>query len=183
MKRFCWRMAQVMARALKPDEREAVLGDLAEAGEIGGQGLRHIMGLVVLRQITGWCERGESLARVGAVGTVAFAAGWALNSAAMRLGFTYDLYLWIFRNRLDIAPTILRQIGHTMAHGVEAMIMGSCLLALWSCLAGSVLGLLAPGGAFGRWMSASMFLLPLTLGVAWYAAMPYPYSVQTGARP
>jgi hypothetical protein len=46
-----WPLVQVATRLLEPDEREAVLGDLLEAGEGGWSGLPGVLGLVVRRQL------------------------------------------------------------------------------------------------------------------------------------
>ena len=47
-------LVKVAARLLEPDEREAVLGDLAEAGETAGKSLVEILGLAARRQIALW---------------------------------------------------------------------------------------------------------------------------------
>jgi|SRR6185437_20219 len=46
-----WPLVEVATRLLEPDEREAVLGDLLEAGEGGWSGLLGVLGLVVRRQL------------------------------------------------------------------------------------------------------------------------------------
>lgn len=49
-----WRLVEVLARLLKPGEREAVLGDLLETGEGGWRGLLDVLGLVIRRQSSPW---------------------------------------------------------------------------------------------------------------------------------
>jgi hypothetical protein len=49
-----WRLVEVLARLLKPGEREAVLGDLLETGEGGWRGLLDVLGLVIRRQLSHW---------------------------------------------------------------------------------------------------------------------------------
>jgi len=46
-----WPLVEAATRLLEPDEREAVLGDLLEAGEGGWSGLPGVLGLVVRRQL------------------------------------------------------------------------------------------------------------------------------------
>ena len=45
-----WRLVNIVARILHPDERDAVCGDLVESGATGGQALRDVFGLVIRRQ-------------------------------------------------------------------------------------------------------------------------------------
>ena len=49
-----WRLVEVLARLLKPGEREAVLGDLLETGQGGWRGLLDVLGLVIRRQLSHW---------------------------------------------------------------------------------------------------------------------------------
>jgi hypothetical protein len=49
-----WRLVEVLARLLKPGEREAVLGDLLETGEGAWRGSRDVLGLVIRRQLSHW---------------------------------------------------------------------------------------------------------------------------------
>lgn len=49
-----WPLVEVAAQLLERDEREAVLGDLLEAGEGAWQGLLDVFGLVVRRQLLLW---------------------------------------------------------------------------------------------------------------------------------
>jgi hypothetical protein len=49
-----WPLVEVVACLLERDEREAVLGDLAETGEGAWRGLLDVLGLVVRRQILHW---------------------------------------------------------------------------------------------------------------------------------
>ena len=49
-----WRWAEAAARMLPGAEREAVLGDLAEAAEVGWRGFWSVLGLVVRRECEPW---------------------------------------------------------------------------------------------------------------------------------
>lgn len=49
MTRICSWLVEFLSRTLDPDERDAVRGDLAEAGETGGQTVRDLFGLVARR--------------------------------------------------------------------------------------------------------------------------------------
>ena len=52
--RSLWWLGNSSAQMLESGEREAVRGDLAESGETGGQALRHVVGLVIRRQVSIW---------------------------------------------------------------------------------------------------------------------------------
>ena len=49
-----WSLLETICRALEPEERQAVLGDLAESGETGIRALAAVAGLVVRRQLGLW---------------------------------------------------------------------------------------------------------------------------------
>jgi hypothetical protein len=49
-----WRLVEVLARLLKPGEREPVMGDLLETGEGTWRGLLDVLGLVIRRQLSHW---------------------------------------------------------------------------------------------------------------------------------
>jgi hypothetical protein len=49
-----WQMAASASRMLLPAEREAVLGDLIEAGESGGAALLGVLGLLARWQAEAW---------------------------------------------------------------------------------------------------------------------------------
>jgi hypothetical protein len=49
-----WSLLETICRLLAPDERQAVLGDLAETGETGMRALTAVAGLVVRRQLGLW---------------------------------------------------------------------------------------------------------------------------------
>jgi hypothetical protein len=49
-----WSLVAIAAQTLEPEEREAALGDLAEAGESAWRGLADVSGLVLRRQAALW---------------------------------------------------------------------------------------------------------------------------------
>lgn len=54
MKPIAWSLADMAAQLLKPDEREAVLGDLTETSESAWQALIEVLGLVFRRHAALW---------------------------------------------------------------------------------------------------------------------------------
>jgi len=56
MTRLAWLLVDVLSRALTPDDREAVRGDLEEAGGTGVGATREVLGLVLRRQAATWMD-------------------------------------------------------------------------------------------------------------------------------
>jgi len=128
MMRMCWWLVDIVSRTLEPDERDAVLGDLTESGQGGGQALRDVLGLVVRRQAPWWKDWRPWLALVGLVGPV----GVLLNLACSWLDRSYDLHLWIMRNYRDIDPAMLNNLGLTVSQSIVHLVSRSLLLVSWS---------------------------------------------------
>lgn len=76
-----WSLAEVAARLLERDEREAVLGDLLEAHESGWQGLLAVLGLAMRRQTFLWKSWRPWLA----------AFGLALPSSLLLMGISVSV--------------------------------------------------------------------------------------------
>jgi hypothetical protein len=145
---------------LDSDEREVVRGDFAESGESGGHALRGVLGLVYRRQAALWKDWRPWLVLVGLVGP----ASVLLSLSCIGLERSFDLYFWIFRNNRDIDPTILKDIGLTVHHGIVLLIRGSLLLGAWSWSSGFVLGLLSRRTIP---INGTLFCLVLLLGALW----------------
>ena len=147
MTRFGWWWLSVLARALEPAERDVVLGDFTESGEGLGSATRHLLGLIVRRQIGLWLSWRPWLALFG----VSCLAGLSLSRIAFR--FNVDL----FKYGAGYATTLT-------AHQEVAFLL--CLagaLAVWSWTCGFVLGSLS-----GRavWLTWSVFYF-VVLDSAW----------------
>ena len=69
--RLCWSLVDIVSRMLERDERDAVRGDLAEAGERAGKALLQVLGLAVRRR--------RPFGRTGAPGW--FSWDWSPHSA------------------------------------------------------------------------------------------------------
>lgn len=65
MKTTCWPLVDLASRLLDPDDREAVRGDLIEAGETSWQALLGILGLVARREAALWRNWKPWLAALG----------------------------------------------------------------------------------------------------------------------
>jgi hypothetical protein len=150
----CWKLVEILSRMLDADERLAVGGDLEESGETGLQAVRDVLGLVVRRQAALWKNWRPWLALVGLIGPVSI----LLSLGCVWLRGAYDLNLWVIRNRRDIDPTILSQIGLSVRHGVVLLALSSLLLFCWSWAAGFVLGAMSRRTI---WFNGILFCLAL----------------------
>src|SRR5580704_4308108 len=88
MMRFSWWLVNKLSRMLGLEERDAVLGDLEELGMSGGETLRHLMGLVVRRQVQSWQDWRPWLALIGIIGLV----DWKLSSFSVWLSDKLAVY-------------------------------------------------------------------------------------------
>jgi hypothetical protein len=163
---------EFLSRALSPDEREAVLGDLAESGDRGARALRGVLGLVVRRQAALWQDWRPWLGLFG----LAWPLGWLLSWNAMSLDHASDLYLWIARNHSTIDPRTLAGTGLGLRHGMLQLMAASLLLVLRSWIAGVVLGSLSRRV---MWVNRTAFCLTLACVVLAEVSRtgPYLYSV------
>jgi len=118
------RILSILANLLATDEREAVLGDLAEAGESGMKAIVGVFGLVVRRQAALWLDWRPWLTLVGFV----IPAGLALHLIAR-----WDVGLFTEEALRKDLPWFARLLTLTFA-----------TLACWSFLSGGVLRTIAP---------------------------------------
>jgi hypothetical protein len=87
-------MTDLLSRQLESGEREAVLGDLAEAGVHGASALGDVSGLVVRRQIALWRNWRPWVALLGIVIPIAF----LLRLTAAGLNGMLAINLWTYSN-------------------------------------------------------------------------------------
>jgi hypothetical protein len=147
MTHFCWCFVDILSRMLETDERDAVLGDLAESGATGGQALRDVMGLVVRRQAALWKDWQPWLALTGLVGI----AGVLLSEIAFQFDAAIDLQVRTYwRHGVHF--------GTGLSVGQDVVYLVCLFLALfsWSWASGFVLGSLS-----GRatWLTGTLFCL------------------------
>ena len=115
MTEISWSFVDVAARLLEGDEREAVLGDLREAGESGLRGLLDVFGLAVRRQLTLWKDWRPWLASFG----------MALPGSLLLMG--YSISVSQTYQRL-IHPSIFRATGLTVGPGFTLLLCNVFLL-------------------------------------------------------
>ena len=95
--RICRQLVDAFSRMLTPDERDAVLGDLAERGANGGQALRDVLGLVLRRQAALWKHWRPWAALVG----LALPLSVPLSIYSRRVADAGALYIWLYANNWD----------------------------------------------------------------------------------
>jgi len=116
-----WRLVEWVAQFLERDEREVVLGDLAEGREVGLRGLMDVLGLVLRRQAVHleW--------RSGLV-----AAGLSLGGSLLLMGISVSLSL----SGVQMLRSGVASGGAaSQAHVLSELISQSVLLlgCAWSC--------------------------------------------------
>jgi hypothetical protein len=145
-----WRLVDVVSRLLERDEREAVRGDLAEAGESGWRGVLDVLGLVIRRQVLLWKNWRPWLA----------AFGLALPCTLLLMGFSVSVsqsYQQLFN------PVIVKATGLTVAPGFALLLCNVLLLLGWSWTGGFVVGAVSRRTV---WVSAVLCFLPCVFCLA-----------------
>jgi hypothetical protein len=145
-----WRLVDVVSRLLERNEREAVRGDLAEAGESGWRGVLDVLGLVIRRQVLLWKNWRPWLA----------AFGLALPCTLLLMGFSVSVsqsYQQLFN------PVIVKATGLTVAPGFALLLCNVLLLLGWSWTGGFVVGAVSRRTV---WVSAVLCFLPCVFCLA-----------------
>jgi hypothetical protein len=130
MTRTDWALVNYVSRMLSPSEREAVLGDLAEAGDSGWQGLLGVLGLVFRREALLWKSWRPWLAGFG----VALPSSFLLMGASLSVGWSYMRLL---------CPELLQQASLTRLSATVVLLGQALLLIGWSWTGGFVVGSLS----------------------------------------
>jgi hypothetical protein len=130
MKIFEWSPLNSAALLLEGEEREAVLGDLAEAGESATQQLLGILGLVVRRQSMLWKNWRPWLATFG----LAFPGSLLLMGVSVSIGCSYQWLTGLTLSDKSLLP------DHP---GFLLLLCHILLLAAWSWTSGFVVGSLS----------------------------------------
>jgi hypothetical protein len=122
-----WSLVEVTAQLLERHEREAVLGDLVEAGGSAWQGVLDVLGLAIRRQAILWKSWRPWLASFGL----------ALPGSFLLLGFSLSVSQTYQRL---IGPTVFKATGLTLGPGFTLLLCNVFLLVGWSWTGGFVMG-------------------------------------------
>ena len=133
-----WSLVDVFSQLLERDEREAVRGDLEEAGDNAWRGLSDVAGLVIRRQVLLWKNWRPWLA----------AFGLALPGSFLLMGFSLSVssaYQQIFDPKI------------TVGAGFWLFACNVLLLAAWAWTGGFVVGAVSRRTI---WVSAALSFAP-----------------------
>jgi hypothetical protein len=171
MTRICWWLVDRLSQALEPNERDAVLGDLAESTETGGQALCDVLGLVVRRQAALWTHWRPWLTLVGLVVPL----GMLLSIASRTTADHSAIYIWFYSHWWKWA--FLRNPGFRtdLAHYFAVISVEYITLACWSWTSGFVLGSVSRRIIQ---VNGALFCLMLLLGAALGAPSYFSYFQQ-----
>ena len=141
MNRVEWWLVDAASRILEPDERAAVLGDVTESGETGGQALLGVLGLVIRRQADLWIAWRPWLTLVGVI----LPLGMLLSIVSRTTANGSAVYVWMYANNWDVAlmrnPGFWRLFVETIAN----VTLWYLTLACWSWTSGFALGSISRG--------------------------------------
>jgi len=152
MNRFCWRLADLASRLLERNERDAVCGDLQEAGTDGARALRDVAGLVCRRQLLAWTNWRQWIALV----TLIVPLGILLSVFARSWAYTNAIYAWLYVD--NWTPAYLASPGSRAdLFGRGAQFLAGLLAAAgWSWTSGFVLASISRRAI---WTSGALFCL------------------------
>lgn len=122
-----WSMVEVAARLLESEEREAVLGDLAEARASARKALFGVLGLVTRRQVMLWKSWRPWIAGFG----VALPSSFLLMGVSVSVSWSYMRLL---------CPELLRSATLTPGSGLVVLLWQAFLLIGWAWTGGFVVG-------------------------------------------
>ena len=122
-----WPVVEAAARLLGRDEREAVLGDLVEAGETAWRAFWGVLGLVVRREAALWKTWRPWVAGFG----VALPSSFLLMGASLTVTWSYMRLL---------CPELLAKASLTRPSGLLVLLCQGLLLTGWSWTGGFVVG-------------------------------------------
>src|SRR5260370_28530280 len=130
MTTFDWAFVEAAARLLARHEREAVLGDLVEAGESTWQGLLGVLGLVFRQEAVLWKSWRPWLAGFG----VALPSSFLLMGVSLSVSWSYLTLR---------CPELLQKSSLTLGSGTIVLLCQALLLIGWSWTGGFVVGSLS----------------------------------------
>ncbi|HEY1756761.1 MAG TPA: hypothetical protein VGG72_15405 [Bryobacteraceae bacterium] len=168
MNRMCWWLAHRLSRGLESGERDAVLGDIAEAGEAGGEALLDLLSLTIRRQAALWSTARTWLAPAGLIAPVGMlVGGWSSG----RRGFNWLGWV-IGQIHTLLSQGVFGESGMTPADNVVRLVGGVFLIAGWAVIGGFVLGSV---------LRRSAGIYAALACVVWWFAIVIPFGVPVRA--
>jgi len=152
-------LANMALQMLDAEERDAVGGDLEEAGVGGPRALREILGLAARRQMLAWTEWRPWVA----LAAVGIPLGLLLGAISRRWSYASAIYAWLYIDNWTWAYLASAGSRAELAHSVAAFAARLIALAIASCAAGFVLAVFSRRAI---WTAGALFFLALSVGVA-----------------
>jgi hypothetical protein len=150
---FGWSLTGAASRLLEGEEREAVLGDLCEAGGSAWNGLLDVMELVLRRQAGLWKTWRPWLAGFG----LALPASFLLMGVSVSVSNGYRLCAWLLRNCQFFDPKLVQETGLTVGPRIGFVFCQFVLMIGLAWTVGFVVGRLSRRTL---WSSALLCLFP-----------------------
>jgi hypothetical protein len=136
MNQLWWWVVEPVSRFLEHDEREAVLGDLAESCQTGPRGLLDVLDLVIRRQARLWMGWRPWLILFALI----LPLGMLLSILSLETSGETAVYLWMYANNWDAALTQNPGFWRLFAETMASVSLAYLTLACWSLTGGFVLG-------------------------------------------
>lgn len=187
MTRAAWWLIEHLSRLLERDERDAVMGDLAESQEPCLQALRDVLSLVVRRQMPLCADWHAWIVFLFLVGPF----GMLLSLVSSRVADSSAIYFWLYGSAWNLRLLDNPGFRSELAHCVVLVAMGYLTLACWSWSIGLVLGGISRRLVFLNGILFSftllcgkMFATPLRLhNFLFWSARNFPNNAQVFAAP
>ena len=159
-----WDLATTAAGALDADERNAVLGDLAETGVGGARALWEVCGLVLRRQAQLWMNWRPWVVLFIVVAPL----GFVLSIESRLTAGINSVYLWLYLNNFGTDLLHNRGFWYELGSSVP-LVFGSFLrLACWSWTAGLAIAFVSK-----RVIKSSYLALLVVLLLAFAVGAPF----------
>jgi hypothetical protein len=152
MNRFWSRLTDLVARALEPDEREAVSGDLLECGIDGAHAVLDVAGLVVRRHAAVWLDWRPWASLLGVV----IPLGMLLSLLCRWWSESIAIDAFIYLHNGSWAYLSYPGWRHDVLGAAANMGLDCAALGCWSWATGFAIGSLSKATA---WVNASLFVL------------------------
>jgi hypothetical protein len=131
----CWRLVELVALALEPAEREAVLGDVAEQDN-RLVALRDVVGLVVRRQAALWLKWRQWVVAL----LLVFPAASLLAFDSFYTAGSSSVTLWLYLNNWDWNLVRLPAFQHDFPRFLLGVLSEYLALFCWSWISGLMVG-------------------------------------------
>jgi len=140
MNRICWWFQHALTRLLPAGERDAVCGDIEEAGESGAAALRDVIGLIARREAEWWradCQRWLPMI------VVADLLAIRLSLYARDFGRQSAVYAWMYLNNWTPLYVDGAAWRWDLIQYVAVFVLAGLRIACFSAGAGAAIGFIS----------------------------------------